>query len=341
MTNRRTRVYLLNNYPLDAVGTLVAEGRLGSQHLWGMTQLEDDFEWVASPRALIHARVKGWRLTFGFALMSVVGDVRQQAFAWRRAGRGSIIYAADQQSATLLGLARRLGLLKTPLVIMLHNGPRLRWSRFCVQGADRLLVLDRDIAPRVGLSHANVRAMPWGPDLRAHMYAHATASRLAVDFDFTSAGKTNRDYSALMRAAETHRLTGMIFQRDSVTQYHAGEKVTEHRTADMEEVLSSMARSSCVVIALDDPSRLSGLTEAADAIALSVPMVVSDGTPFPYHSSPRVRFIETDDAGSLYRAIATPWPADATPGLADRFNMDVFAAELRHVFLDLQPEDLS
>lgn len=79
----------------------------------------------------------------------------------------------------------------------------------------------------------------------------------------------------------------------------------QNRTATYKEVLSAMKVSRCTVIPLADTSRLSGLTEMADALGLEKPVLLSKTSPTPYDvESESVGLWISDDQTELAELIS-------------------------------------
>jgi hypothetical protein len=152
--------------------------------------------------------------------------------------------------------------------------------------------------------------------------------------DFVAAGKTNRDYAGLEAAASAYGLSGVIFRSDATVEYaHGVRQLVPGRTSYL-TFLSRLADARYSVIPLSDPDRLSGLTEAADAIALGVPIISSYSAKFPYFSGEYCAFINTNHPAELAAAIARDSSECGRDRLIAGFNMLCFASLLRGVLLE-------
>jgi hypothetical protein len=302
--DRHRRVVLLNNYPMREALRLVREGTYPAQHLWGMWETVGVHDWriaAPPPRPGRHsARLERWARR----LDPLLGDLRQELGALRLARRGDVIYAADQQSAALLGALRRLRLLRAELVVVVHNGPRLRWTRFWLRGASSLLCLSEVVADRLEAQVGRrATVMPWGPSRQCELYVRARAKQTGPALAFVAAGKTNRRYDALVAAARAHGLSGTIFDGTRVRRFAAGRESSEVRPVTYPEIIDEMARARAVVIPIADRSRLSGLTEIADAIALGKPYLVSRGANIPESMRRHAVELDTDSEDELAVAL--------------------------------------
>ena len=324
-------MFFFNNYDAATAKKDIENGELPAQHLWGVWELMEQFDWVLPKRAvwaLPESRVR----QLLEALLPLWGDPFQEWAVLRKVRPGDVVYAADQQSAAVLGALKRLGRLReVKLIVMVHNGPRTGWTRWWMGGADYLLCLSAGIQERLAALGLATKVMPWGPSLESPIYRAARresqTSGVAKEWDFVAAGKTNRDYGPLIAAAESRGLSGRIFDAKGVHTFKAGVRTFDDRRGTYLEVVESLSRSAQVVILLDDPERISGLTEAADAIALHLPVLVTDSALLPYSSS-GIRYIprniDPDALAELLSERRELQTEDRECGL----NMDLFAERL-------------
>jgi hypothetical protein len=331
------RVALTNSYPMDEALSLVQSGSYPAQHLWGMWELRDGFSWIIAsqqrsgrrqPAPLARARAK---------LMPFVGDVGQQLRAFRSTGAHDIVYAADQKSCALLCALRRGGLVRRHVVVMVHNGPRLRWTKFWLRGADVVLCLSETVAARLEAEIGRpVRVMPWGPSDDCDLYEDARSRMPAPEarpYDFVAAGKTNRQYAGLHEAARHSGLSGVIFDGEAVTTYTRGSMHREVRSTNYREIIDAMIRSRAVVIPVADVERLSGLTEIADALALGLPYLLTRGANVPEGMRRAAIEIDSESPQEIARTLAEVNRRGEPP--AEGPTMRAFAAALGEIFEDL------
>jgi glycosyltransferase involved in cell wall biosynthesis len=335
-------VVLLNDYPMRTALSRVEAAEYPAQHLWGYYELRGMYDWVlprwgysSIARRIPAAEPLLWKT------IAVVGDVLQQGIAVGSVvvRRDTIVYAADLQSSALIGALKRVRLLRCPFVLVVHNGPRNRWSRFWMNGADRIITLDRLTAQQVrssmGRSADTVTALPWGPSLDSEAYRHLDPAP-GVEWDFVCAGRSNRRYDTVRKAARTGRISGQIFTGTTVESFRGGEVDVRPHSGGYLEVLEALNTSRCSLIPLDDVDRLSGLTEAADAMALNVPIVVSKSPKYPYNDADSEQLIIDerdsesiiDAIGGLSRVRSTTRPSAA----ARSFNMTRYSELLREIF---------
>lgn len=325
-TSPRTRVFLLNNYEIGSAAKRIEAGEYPSQHLWGSWELRDEFEWVIPPRNWIGRRGLIGKLLK--SILPIVGDGAQEMYVLLHARSRDVIYSADQQTSALLGVARRFRLLRVPLLVMVHNGPRTRWTRFWMNGADRIFCISPGVQSRAGrLLSRPLTVLPWGPGIDSPIYRLNRPNGDPIH-DFVAAGKTNRDYESLLQAVELGRLSGRVFDETGESQFVNGKLTRRGPRGDYRAIIAAMEMAKCVVIPLADPDRMSGLTEAADAIALNKPLIVTKSEYFPYKGE-GVFTVESNEPEALLDALYAAASAAGAGKLSEEFSMTAFAQALR------------
>ena len=341
-----TRVVLLNDYPMAVAEQRVDAGNYPAQHLWGMAELRDEFDWIIPSVTYASVARRYPRLERLFwKVIPLAGDVFQELYTVGISLRDKdlAIYAADQQSAALIGFLKRLGILRQRFVMVAHNGPKHRWARLWMSGADHIITLDSQTAQSIRASMkrdpSSVHVLPWGPSLDSAVYA-ALEQPSALTLDFVCAGRSNRYYDGVREAARTARLTGKIFTGNTIEYFHDGTVEVTEDACEYPTVLAALNVSRCSLIPLDDPARLSGLTEATDALALGVPILVSNSPKFPYLGSQHpCHIIDERDPQSIVDAIGQlPRTREPAAG-ASEFNMSLYAAALRYLLKTVKAAD--
>ncbi|GEB46097.1 hypothetical protein MTE01_20420 [Microbacterium testaceum] len=330
----KAKIALLNNYPIYDAANRIALGEYPAQHVWGMWELRTDFEWLYAHSSLSSVTASRPRLkNLARKLLPLIGDPIQSAFVLRRIRQIDAIYAADQQTATGLLLLRALRLIKTPIFVVIHNGPRLRWTWKLLRAASGVFTLSpaaTKLAHRK-LPHTPTRMLTFGPSLDSPVYTNADGD--AKDFDFVAAGKSNRDYVDLHAVAGAAGLTGVIISGSKIFHYTRGKcVVTSDTNLNYSEILAYIRRSRWSVIPVSDISRLSGLTEAADALAVGTAVLSNSPTSLPYTTN-AVKFYASKDELSLIlkgRGITK----DQIAASADAVSMRHFSIQLKKALDD-------
>jgi glycosyltransferase involved in cell wall biosynthesis len=245
-------------------------------HLWGADALagkgidvvfvrNEGERWLAPI-----TRRLGWR----------IGDVGQELFVLPRAGRRSVVYAADQVSLRGLSLLRAAQLFPAPIVTVIHHPIAVtRANRLFVRGIDFALCLSRRVQRQLiddfGRHAATTQAVRWGPDLSAPFYC-ATGERFVV-----SAGTTQRDIDTLLSAVATADYPVRVYSRLPRESPGAHvEIVTPHPSAkaglvDFMQVVNDLRDAAAVAIPISNTGTMVGLTELNDALALGKPVVMT------------------------------------------------------------------
>lgn len=333
------RVLFLNDYPMCKARALHASGSYPGQHLWGMDQ--------------IHAH--GWEPIF-FPDETWVGPPQrarfaiQQMQAWTASGGVDLVYSACQFNVWLLARLRRVGLLRRPLVTLVHHplrGPLQ--GKGWVAGHDGLLFLDRKLELQVRTRHASAApytaAVAWGPDLS---FARG-APPLGEPVDVISAGKSDRDYATLIEASRGQPWTVDVYcaSHNVAPGLPVPANVFVHAEEGGQPIgyLELYRRSrQCRVMAvpLSEARGLAGLTSVLDALALGKPLVITRNPwlPFdPEEAGIGISVAAGDVQGwraALGAILSSPQKA-AEMGrrageMAQRINTSSFAAELARHF---------
>jgi hypothetical protein len=309
---QKPRALILNNYSLRRAVSRFESGDYPGQHAWGLTENADSryFEWVVPGSSLydvLHAN-SPILLAVRAAILRAVGDPIQQIAALGASRPGDVILAMDQTSSKFIGLARKSGLIRVPSVAVVHHPPRDRWEASALAGHDRLVPLSEARRLQLVTIYGEDRVAspaPWGPLVGKGVYAKFFD--VPVEYDFVAAGRTNRDYSALVEAAIIGGLHGIIHDGSGRIEIREGRLTQSAGASDYEKVLRDMSSSRAIVIALRDSEVLSGLTEFADAIALDKPVIVNRGSGFPYplSASDGGILIEKLDSSEILVALQT------------------------------------
>jgi glycosyltransferase involved in cell wall biosynthesis len=267
------RVLFLNDYPMGKARELNRQGLYPSQHLWGMAEIEQfgitpvyfpDETWLGEP-----SRYK-------FSI--------QQLQAWLDDQGCDAIYSACQFNTWLLARLRRLGLLRIPLVTLVHHPlASVLQNRAYVAGHDGLVFLNESVRQltldRFGASVKRSATLPWGPDLAFFKPGAADAQ---APCDVLAAGKTNRDFKTLIEAAKgqswlakvycAHRNLAGVGDVPPNVEVHANESGIVLNYKQLYEV---SAAAQIIAVPLVEVDALAGLTSVVDALALGKPLVMT------------------------------------------------------------------
>ena len=288
-----SRVCVLNNYPIAKMWARSRAGTVPAQHLWGVDALagaghELDFAPFHEPA---DRHPLDW---LSDRSARILGHLDQEAYAARRLARTDILYCADQTGTAGLALARHL-LGRTRLIAVVHH-PIRHPGRLAAAARHDVLVclserlrseLERDLPLRSG-GRARVVCLPWGPDLASPLYAPGGGDNGVV-----CGGKANRDLPTLIAALQRAGAPGLVYDlrrtvpdQTTIRLVRPGERDGVDPNSPTgylaQRVIRDIAGAAVVAIPVAEPDRLTGLTEAIDALALAKPIVATRSQYFPF-----------------------------------------------------------
>lgn len=330
------RIVLINSYRMKEARRLVELGVYPAQHLWGLWNLSEN--WKTS---VTNVCMNSWveKSRFGRVwirqIERFVGDPFQTLWALTGVNRGSLVYSANPKTGTLIGFLKRLRLLSVPYVVLVHSYPVSSWARWCLGAVDEILVFSDGIKRKMledGFLPERISVVQWGPDLSWKQYQVLSSSNRV---DFTSAGKTNRDYATLRELGHAGIFDGHVLDGQTVCEYANGRLKKTVGRPSYPEVMTMMASSRVVVIPLEDAGMLSGLTEFCDALALGRPVVMTrnDWMPLDIQELGIGVWLDDHTPETITDAIrrASEIPDQTVLKIAKGFNMKQFSLTLEHV----------
>lgn len=262
------------------------------QHAWGVDGLAARGHRVAL--APFHEPREGNLLErLSERSRGLLGHLDQEAYAARRIAGFDALYCADQIGLAGLALARA-ALPAARFVSVVHHPIGNAARRAALARHDVLVCLSPAVRRELEHSLPRPRPMivhlPWGPDLASPLYRPRGDGSGVV-----SVGKSNRDLVTLARALARTGATGVVYDTErrlpdapsgAVRVLHPGRSdgVDPNSPGGYlpARVLADAAAAAIVAIPVLDPSRLTGLTEAVDALALGKPIVATRSPYFPF-----------------------------------------------------------
>jgi hypothetical protein len=243
------RVIVAQNYSLHEIEDRCARGEYPRHHLWGADALREaghDVVTLGSPAlGALHRLTQLTRSRFGN--LSRQWLLRQTAALHD----ADVIVCAEARFARSFSLLRRLKMIRTPLVGVVHpyepRGPMDRWA---FRGFDQLLNLSSEAAERMDVPSV---VTEWGPDLSFSGY-QPTRGDIVI-----TAGRTHRDTAILASAAAAAKVTLVA---------HSG-------STPFKQLLSDLCNSIAVAIPLTRTDGCFGITEVNDALASGKPIVMT------------------------------------------------------------------
>jgi hypothetical protein len=245
---------------MSEVRRLCEAGLYPRQHLWGADALAaagHRVEWGPFGGSEPLGRLS--RVTRG-----KLGSLAEEWALARAADSATLVYSGDQN------LTRGMAWLgRWRLASVFHSiepGRGGAWVRR-VDVAFALSARTRDVlVESFGRDASATHLVSWGPDLDYRGYEGGGSFEVVV-----SAGKTGRDLGTLRAALDLAGLPSRVYALEP------GEG-----PRDLNAVLDDMRRASVVAIPLADPSRLLGLSEFGDAVALGKPVVMTRSPHFDF-----------------------------------------------------------
>lgn len=266
--NRGLSVAFGMNYPADEARRLWAEGRYPGSHLWGGASLEAAGHVVRYVGLGRHGRA---RTQAGARLQSVLGRRVPQLSA--ATSGADVVLAGDPSTFAALALLRRAGLLRRPVVAVVH--PSASTSAVMarvLRSYDVVVCLSREthrvLVGVLGRDPARTLLAPYGPDLSWVGYQPRPGLRVV------SSGKTHRDEQVLLHALRATGLAARVHTRDHVGTTQL-EQVEHVGLASYPVVLGDLQTARIVAIPLLRTDGTFGITELNDALALGKPVIMT------------------------------------------------------------------
>jgi glycosyltransferase involved in cell wall biosynthesis len=287
------RVLFLNDYPMVQARALNEQGLYPSQHLWGMKEITrfgvepvyfPDNTWAGSPSR--------WKFSV------------QQLQAWLNSQDCDLIYSACQFNTWLLARMRLLGLLRKPLVTLVHHPLQsVLQNGAYVAGHDALVFLNESVRTLTAEQHGarlkRSRTLPWGPDLE---FFPVPDSQAPSQVDVLAAGKTNRDFKTLIEAAVGQTWTAQVYCADrnlsGVSEQPSNVTVRSNASGivlNYRQLYEASAQAKVIAVPLIEVDALAGLTSVLDALALGKPLVMT-----------RNRWLDLDPEGDGFGLTVAP-----------------------------------
>lgn len=282
------KVFFYHIAPVSEYFTLWKKGCFPGHLLYGMTHLEpvgidcryygDDFNYSMPRIKLMFYNL--WHLLF------------KQKF--------DLLYAVSHRGLELIIFLRALGLYHKPIVIWHHaavihptNFFRRQMSKFFYKGIDKMLFFSEELIQR-SLSTGKVKKQDvvlvhWGADLRYYSYLEKQEMQIN-DIRFISTGIENRDFFTLVSAFNRVNAICDIYTRPFWGRDYMAEvknamsintnvhfKMVNKSVPEMAQIVSL---AYCVVICCLDYPYTVGLTTLVEAMALGLPIIVTDNPTF-------------------------------------------------------------
>lgn len=285
--SRKIRILAFNNYDIKRILNLwITENRAApSQHLWGLPELEEmgfEFEILDYQKSKILKQLS--------KSLGVFGDLDLQWRALKKAKGFDVIYCAHHPTAALLSLFRRLGVLKTPVIVVGFQSPKKNnalWrlvTKLYVRGFDKLLCMSKEMEEdflNLGMPAEKMSQIRWGFEYKFYHPREKPKGKIPR---FIAAGKAHRDYVSL--------INGFPFDLAELVVCGAGSDILNHMPEGNEDRLvivkewldwkkfgEMVSESHGFIIPLDmtglKVNNAIGLTACLEACSSGVPVVIT------------------------------------------------------------------
>jgi glycosyltransferase involved in cell wall biosynthesis len=289
MVPRVIRVGLVNTY-LQGREVLIPTGHYPAHHLWGVDHLPPDLFEVTIIPPSGSSRINRFCQWISRATRFRFGDLDQELEIWKRRREIDIAYVASGNLFLLLFL-RYLGIFRPRIVRWVYI-PRKHFPWWTLRelnlplfnrGTDLLLCLTHRAAEayRNEMPWLRVKQLDWGADLE-----HFRPGGRDGGF-FFACGKTNRDYTPVLRAAESipapiHLIVHSAYLQGEVIapNVHVGkgspDGMSDHGVSYPELISNNFHRALALLIPLkpiqDDTA---GMTNLLEAMACGLPVIMT------------------------------------------------------------------
>lgn len=360
-SERKLRILLTNAYAMDKIHELYKKGLCPGHHLYGALELEKDhnMEVVILPheRYPLLNKIGNW---------FDIGFLEQQIRAIIALRKCDLLYAPYAAANTkLIVLGKLLGLIKKPVVILVHQPlfgtpSASKWKRKLVRRLimkyDTLIFLSEQMrtdlikAYDIDESHARRHFFTahWGVDLeffqKYNGWSHPEEKQFVI-----SSGNTARDFDIIVKAFERIKFPLKIYCKPE--SFPKSQHIPEHvevisGNVPFEMICNDYAKSRMILIPLaPNPEGTIGLTSLLEAMAVGKPVVMTknDKVDVDIEGEKIGYTVDEGDVEGWVRAInalLNDYPllremGDNIYRLGDtRFNMNLFANKLALVFSD-------
>ncbi len=148
-------------------------------------ELQTELTWLYSQFSLASLTRAGTvARSIAEKVLSVLGDPSQYVKLLKRRKTVDLVYAADQQSATGLLILRKLGLFRKPIIVVIHNGPRLKWTWWALRSASAVIAISPPTKNLCESRIPNVKSvlLDWGPSVGSPVYSEVIKEKRDLDF---------------------------------------------------------------------------------------------------------------------------------------------------------------
>jgi glycosyltransferase involved in cell wall biosynthesis len=278
------RVLFLNNCPTDLLWSEWLEKKSPGQHLWGINHLSEYDIYVD---VLPYAKYE--LLQKISHKIKLLGDLDQQLRTLPNLSKYDAIYCGCQHDTLLLGLMKKLGLIRVPITIIVHHcikpifRNKLLFNLF-YSSNDKFICLNEIVREQLidefQISPEKVTMLEWGVD--TDFYDLDADQNSPQESPFViSAGRTLRDFNTLVEAFadSPHHLKIFCTQDSQPTVKNIPANVSIHSPKNLitsREILPEYQKSFAIAIPMvEKKEQLIGLTSLLDGMAVGKPIIMT------------------------------------------------------------------
>ncbi|PPD21297.1 MAG: hypothetical protein CTY24_08025 [Methylobacter sp.] len=285
------KVLFLNNYDMLSSYGAWQKGEYPAHHLWGAAHLKDfGVDTEILPFEKFPGANSYWRLQRLLKLDQLGMRGLDQQLRALVQGHYDLIYSACQNHSFLLARLRAWGILRTPVIAVIHH-PIVPGSveKVFFTGHDRLICLSESVRQGLLTDYAfldpgKVIKLDWGVDEAFYGdYREAGADITDTVPVIVSAGKSNRDHDVLVNAANGLNCQVRIYcsedSRPKANPLPSNVVLTtgakRANPATYRELVEVYKQAFAVAIPINKTNALAGLTSLMDALAVGRPVIMT------------------------------------------------------------------
>jgi len=289
----KPRILVLNAYSVDRVTDEINRQLKPSHHLYGVLDLKE----AGYPVIYIEPTKTGFWYKLGTYVGRVpllrVGDLGVQMEAFKRRKEFDVVYAPAQSQTMFLGVLSYFKIFNRKIIALAHH-PLLRGKlgkyqkhslHFAISGHAKWGALSNIVANEVNTiaKRKVAECFNWGPDVE--YYDRINANLPAVTeptVDIIAIGRTGRDYSTLVKAFNNTSVKVEIYCHKEVkidlepTENIKIFYLDKPESLSYPELIALYKNAKILAVPMFKATSLSGLTSVTDAIALGMPLFITE-----------------------------------------------------------------
>lgn len=288
---KKLKILYINNYSCDeSAYNQVKNKRYPSNHLWGVCELREKGHHVEFID-MNHPQIKGKKNI----IKKLIYKVQKKIYfgkIFRKYKNYDVVYSSqtDLSQTYFFAKSKKKGLCNPIMIAVLHHpGAYIPYS----ESYDKMIFISKPVLDMRPDFRSIAEYAFWGPDLNFYNYwKNKNVSNRHIEnpneLIFVSNGKTRRDNNAFLSAASELDANVIIVCDSTCTpeqKYFSNDKfeiITSSQIGDTisnVDNISLLSKTDIMVIPINIESDvLCGLTSFVDALAMGMPIIMSDNT---------------------------------------------------------------